>query len=534
MNSACLITSGAYVGSELVAEFGRLPPSFLPLGLRRLYVLQVEWLRANDQRVFMSVPADYQIPEADSSDLAALGVTVLPSRPGISLGIAVAACLDRIGELDSLAILHGDTLFGAERPRTSDVMSVGDARDGYTWARARIERERICDVVSSMSNQVTQDHQIVLSGYFSFAKPTLFRRCLQDRDFDFVEAVADYAMARPVLAVTPGEWLDCGHVQTYYRSRCRVAAARSFNSLQIDQDVVTKRSAQSQKLKAEADWFRNAPFAVRHFAGRLLDEREHPGEYAYATEYEYLPTLAELYVFGRLSRPIWGRILESCRDYLARAAQIVDGDAPRDALVALTRDKTMSRLESCARQNGLDLVSERSINGAVTPGLARIGEEMAAVVATAPEQAATLMHGDFCFSNIMYNGRAERIRLIDPRGAVRDGHPTIFGDYRYDVAKLAHSIVGRYDLIMAGRCRWSAQSDLSSALEFSADAEKDWLEQIWGEMSVGGEKFGSNVTFAAMVTLFLSMLPLHADRPDRQRVFVSNALRLYHRYFGGG
>ena len=31
----------------------------------------------------------------------------------------------------------------------------------------------------------------------------------------------------------------------------------------------------------------------------------------------------------------------------------------------------------------------------------------------------------------------------------------------------------------------------------------------------------------SMTGLFLSMLPLHADRPDRQQAFVANALRLW-------
>jgi hypothetical protein len=30
-----------------------------------------------------------------------------------------------------------------------------------------------------------------------------------------------------------------------------------------------------------------------------------------------------------------------------------------------------------------------------------------------------------------------------------------------------------------------------------------------------------------MCGLFLSMLPLHADRPDRQGAFIANALRLF-------
>jgi len=37
-----LVMSGAYVTQELVAEFGQIPPSFLPVGNRRLYEYQFE------------------------------------------------------------------------------------------------------------------------------------------------------------------------------------------------------------------------------------------------------------------------------------------------------------------------------------------------------------------------------------------------------------------------------------------------------------------------------------------------------------
>jgi hypothetical protein len=36
-----LITSASYVADELAAEFGLLPPAFLPVGHNRLYDLQV-------------------------------------------------------------------------------------------------------------------------------------------------------------------------------------------------------------------------------------------------------------------------------------------------------------------------------------------------------------------------------------------------------------------------------------------------------------------------------------------------------------
>ncbi|MBC7168849.1 MAG: hypothetical protein H5U23_16020, partial [Phenylobacterium sp.] len=41
MTPVRLIMSGAAVGQELAAEFGPLPPSLLPVGVQRLYELQV-------------------------------------------------------------------------------------------------------------------------------------------------------------------------------------------------------------------------------------------------------------------------------------------------------------------------------------------------------------------------------------------------------------------------------------------------------------------------------------------------------------
>ena len=158
---------------------------------------------------------------------------------------------------------------------------------------------------------------------------------------------------------------------------------------------------------------------------------------------------------------------------------------------------------------------------------------MAAVVGEEPDRPATLMHGDLCFSNILYNSRAERVRLIDPRGGVEEGAPGIFGDFRYDVAKLAHSIVGRYDLIMTGR--YTLTRDLSGGyvLGFPDDAERDWLEDAFAEKVLARLGLEPRVVWAVMITLFLSMLPLHADGPERQTAFVANALRLHRRYFGG-
>jgi len=55
----------------------------------------------------------------------------------------------------------------------------------------------------------------------------------------------------------------------------------------------------------------------------------------------------------------------------------------------------------------------------------------------------SMIHGDCCFSNILYGADRNIIRFIDPRGSF--GKVGIFGDIRYDVAKLQHSVDGLYE-----------------------------------------------------------------------------------------
>jgi hypothetical protein len=44
---------------------------------------------------------------------------------------------------------------------------------------------------------------------------------------------------------------------------------------------------------------------------------------------------------------------------------------------------------------------------------------------------------------------------------------------------------------------------------------------------MGGVRLGSQEVMAVTASLFLSMLPLHADRPKRQRALLANGLRLF-------
>lgn len=140
-----------------------------------------------------------------------------------------------------------------------------------------------------------------------------------------------------------------------------------------------------------------------------------------------------------------------------------------------------------------------------------------------------VLHGDFCFSNILYDSRGDRIKVIDPRGLNYKNDFTIYGDLKYDFAKLTHSIIGFYDYIIAGYYKIEESANGSIQIVFDID---DRVLSIHNNF-IHSFKL-NNLTvreiMPLVILLFLSMLPLHADRPDRQKAMLINALKLYKEY----
>ena len=140
-----------------------------------------------------------------------------------------------------------------------------------------------------------------------------------------------------------------------------------------------------------------------------------------------------------------------------------------------------------------------------------------------------VMHGDLCFSNILYDSRGDRIKVIDPRGLNYKAEFTVFGDLKYDFAKLTHSIVGLYDYIISGYYKIEESANGSIEIVFDIDER---IEKVISQYMQNFKVSGLSVQdiIPLVILLFMSMLPLHADRPDRQKAMLINALRLYKVY----
>lgn len=518
-----LITSAAYVDPELAAEFGRLPPAFLPVGHGRLYEAQIAALAQIDGRTIITIPESFSVPSVDMQSLDARGVEVLPVPDDMRLGEAILYAIELLAPIDEpIHVLHGDTLTRAALPDQTDVIAVVQRPDTYDWG-----------VLSKQNKTLLENKLIVsdiLAGYFCFDSELELRRSLAKSRGDFVEAVRLYDVAQPLTKLHISDWLDFGHLQTYYRSRCSIQTQRSFNDLNLTFQVVRKSGNQTEKIAAEAQWFEDLPRKLRLYTPAFLGQKTGvSGQLEYNLEYLPFPTLHELFVFGDIGKETWEHILKSIHSFISECRSEPEKvpDEARNSLTRLVPEKTTDRLKQFQEKSGISVDDEWRFENRPLPSLRRIADACTQIIDFNDDRFLGIMHGDLCFTNTFYDFRTQRVRVIDPRGTVDNVHPSIWGDNRYDLAKLCHSIVGGYDLILASRFECSGLSERNISLEFAPSSSANILSQLVEEIDFLGVKLDSPEILAICTHLFLAMVPLHADRPDRQRAFVANALRLF-------
>lgn len=520
-----IITSAQYIDSELRSEFGEIPPAFLPVGNKRLFLRQVDSFPADERKV-MTLPKGFLISECDKLLIEKNKIEVVFIDGALTLKDSVFAALDIIGDIKSpLKLLHGDTLFDTDLDvHGSDFLSLSPTTEFYRWSGFCFDdgKLRLTDNIEEY------DSDLVVSGYFNFSRPDVFKDCLANGE-NFIDAVGKYISLHQFKLVRIDEWLDFGHVHTYFKSKSKVTTQRSFNEMKITPKVVYKKSKNKRKMLAEYGWFASLPAELKIFTPHVLEYSCSDEVAGYGIEYLYMTALNELAVFGRLPSLVWRNIFSSCNEFLSIAKKHTGKDVSVEDLNRFHNEKVFERIAQYAVQSGTDLHKPWRFNGQNIPSIMDMVMHCCAMTRSAEVSDICVSHGDFCFSNMLYDFRSQCIKVIDPRGFLREGEPTIYGDARYDVAKLLHSIIGRYDVIISGLCRVQCD-DHKVDFSFYDGEQYSVLLQEACRINFGG--YTQEEIIPIVINLFFSMLPLHADDKDRQICLLANAMRLYCEFLG--
>ena len=400
----------------------------------------------------------------------------------------------------------------------------------YHAAKSKFPDIRMYDLTDLKADNIALSHKLMMNNFIFVNSDQIglysekHNRCLAFSEGNFEYAIEHYKalMDLKYQEIPEEQWFDLGHMNTFFQSRAKMTTERAFNSIQINRSELWKSGIPQQKIIAESNWFRKIPADLRIFTPQYLGEKVIDDVFFYGLEYLYYLPLNELFVHGRNKVQFWENIYEKLIDVLSQMnrARIDSSEITKVShdSISLYKDKTFRRVEefkahSTERQrfiwsrldidNIVKICIERSLNMPVIP---------------------SVIHGDFCFSNILFSSRSQQIKLIDPRGMNFNGEMTIFGDAKYDVAKLLHSAVGFYDLIIAQQYNISADG-------LSIRFPNKYHE--FADFTLRRPFFKGVLSIELMpivVLLFISMLPLHQDRIDRQIAFVLNAKRLFDQY----
>ena len=337
----------------------------------------------------------------------------------------------------------------------------------------------------------------------------------------------------PIRIYRAAEWLDCGNADRQASSHRSLLQERAFNRLTIDPilGTIEKQSENEADLRDEVEYLEAVPPPLAVLFPRVLASDREARPPRVTLEYYGYPTLSEVFLFDHLDPGVWERIFEHLFRIVTEGFMTESGRLAPDALHSMYIVKTRARLERLRSEplfgELLDDETTLRVNAVRCPTWADLWPAIEGAVAEL-ERGLTpsFVHGDLHLGNILYDVRSGICKLIDPRG--RFGDRGVFGDPRYDIAKLYHSIYGLYDLIVADLFSIDHEVDAIGghhlSLRMRARSQHGTLRERFEERFFG--HFDRREILLLTGLLFVSMPPLHYDSPTRQLAMYARGMTL--------
>ena len=463
-----VILSSQHLTNDLAADFGKIVPSDLPLANQPLSSHQIESIEKDCDKVVFTLPEGY------TSRWIKNDVIYCPI--GLTLRDVIDFVIGTTNEASEYLFYFGDTLLSIEY--SPDSFYIGNPNYSYpTWYYVNESQ--------------------VFAGAFTVNRADLIKYLLGAQDTD-----ALLSKLSSSLSLAPAKtWLDFGNYSTYYNGKKRFLESRNFNSIRVTNDsILTKHSKDFAKIFYEYNWLNN-------YSNKFPASCPTPKNFvlfgdsaSYDLEYFALPTLADLYVFGAKDDDFWKITLSRCALLIEkfRQSQVIQQNKGGFYLAKAEERKTYTGYQRLGIED--DFLEAQLV----------IAKELDSF-----DDKLVGGHGDFCFSNLLFDTRTQTVKVLDPRGYLsRDSGQSLVVPFSYDIYKLAHSMIAGYDYVIASG------------------------KVVTNELFVSNFEETFNINrkrlYAGLSHLFFTMIPLHHDRTDRQEAFVELTKTYYADYTNCG
>ncbi len=479
-----VILSSKFIEDELVVEFGEILPVELPLFNKPLLAHQLEYLSKFCEQTFLTLPEGYKINNYN------LNFNELNVSKSLSL-LDVLKYISKYFELDDILFIHyGDTIFRGIENQIFDLVEnniffVKTPLLEYKWGPSFKDTTDVPAGAIIVKNSVLIEHLNRSDSFHEFAN-----NIFSDSKF---------------LKFSKFEWYDFGHALSYYQSRKQFLETRYFNSIKPFKKYLKKESSNIFKMWCEFSWLSALKLDFPNNIPYVTNFSIKNSSASYDIEYINKAPLSDIFVFGNISEKREMHILNNLHIFLNElhsTPQFNFENNISENFICNKLNFRKSEILDFVIQNNYDLLLfENMINQNL-----EFFQNYSLVNG--------VIHGDFCFSNIIYDSSSDCPIIYDPRGFTDENVGfSMYGPINYDVYKLAHSYVTGYDNIIANHRtnEYFNKENLKKRLVL--------FNKIF--------KINESELLNGLINLFLSMIPLHKDNTERQIKFLNMSKLLY-------
>lgn len=328
----------------------------------------------------------------------------------------------------------------------------------------------------------------------------------------------------------------------FVKSKRSQTKPREFNKIIKNESLQVLRKSSTKngdKILKEYNWFKTIDKYFEElsiFTPRALKIETHEDETSMLMEFIPFKSVSEIFLYDKLSFEERKDCIDKLTNVLFDNLAITNSDlTPSDeiAVIGIERPcldlyekKTRERFGDIVYNNIIPINNLRKdffINGVVYPYIMDYLSDIVNKFISLDIFKLSILHGDYCFPNILYDVKSTAVKLIDPRGLSEISLVKSIGDMYYDIAKMRHSLSG-YDLIINDFYSLEIEnSDDHNLVEINYNIF--WNDNFnkktlaYFDEVIQSYDIDMRVVKTIEALLFLTMIPLHYEDSKRQNMF---------------
>jgi len=311
---------------------------------------------------------------------------------------------------------------------------------------------------------------------------------------------------------------------------------RAYNNFKLNTKTLSSiiKSSNEERLKGEAEYYLNLPDNLKIFFPRTLSHSLN-APYKLELEYYAYDNLGNA-MFTNKNQVFWKKTFDFISNYIDSYKDSLKKKQDLDDLklmyISKTENEYFKLINNFSEFQKLKDYSIIYLNNEPLLSFETVWERIREKLgSTIKNNYSHLIHGDLCFSNILYCEHPLTkdliLKFIDPRGVF--GKTKFYGDFYYDLAKLSHSVNGGYEYFIYDNFHISIKKNKIN-LNYKLDDNKTLINNVFNKF-VTENNFDLEKIKLLEGCIFIGMCARHYDDINRQLAMYVTGLKILNEYY---